>query len=312
MDSERVEQAWREDRRRLMDVAYRMLGSISDAEDVVGEAYARFAAADHELIDDVRGWLITVTSRLCLDRMRSAETTRRAYVGPWLPEPIVDPPLPGPGPEDRVTLDESVRMALMVVLEQLSPSERTSFVLHDVFRLEFTEIATLVGRSPEACRQLAVRARRRIAADDPSRFGIDPTEQREVARRFAHACSSGELDSLIAVLDSDVVGDFDSGGHIPDAPLQAVRGARAVARLLHRSFAGADCDFEIADINGEAGVVVLQAGRVMAVIAIGVIADRVGHVHGVGNPDKLTDVRWTAATPRSPASPAWPGPHAAP
>jgi len=300
MDSERVEQAWRDDRRRLMDLAYRMLGSIRDAEDVVAEAYARFAVADNE-VDDPRGWLITVTSRLCLDRMRSAETTRRAYVGPWLPEPIVDSSRHRPGPEDRVTLDESVRMALLVVLEQLSPGERTSFVLHDVFRLEFAEIAALVGRSPDACRQLAVRARRRIAADDPSRFSADPDEQREVARRFALACSSGDFDLLVSILDPDVVGDFDSGGYVADAPLQPVRGARADAGQLHRSFAAAGCTFEVADINGEAGVVVLRAGRVMAVIAVGVVAGRVDHIHGVGNPNKLAEVRWTTQARIAPA-----------
>lgn len=273
-----------------MDLAYRMLGSLRDAEDVVGEAFARLAAAGRD-VDDTRGWLMTVTSRLCLDRMRSAETTRRAYVGPWLPEPIVESSLLGPGPEDRVTLDESVRMALLVVLEQLSPAERTSFVLHDVFRLEFTEIASLVGRSPDACRQLAVRARGRIAADDPARFGIDSAEQRVVAQRFADACASGDLDSLIAILDPDAVGDFDSGGYIPDAPLHAVRGARVVARLLQRSFDGAACAFEVADINGEAGVMVVEGTRVIAVIAIGVHAGRIDHVHGIGNPDKLSTVR---------------------
>ena len=247
-----------------------------------------------------RGWLITVTSRLCLDRMRSAEITRRAYVGPWLPEPIVYLPSHGPDPQDRVTLDDTVRMALLVVLEKLSPAERTTFVLHDVFRLEYTEIASLVGRSPSACRQLAVRARRRIEVDDPSRFAIDPTEQRAVAQRFADACATGDLDALIAVLDPGAVGAFDSGGHIPHAPLQEVRGRAWVARLLHRSFAGAHCDFQIAAINGDIGVIVLQTGRLLAVIALGVTAGRVNHVHGIGNPHKLANASRViqAPTPR--------------
>ncbi len=287
MDTDRVEAAWRDDRRRVMDVAYRLLGSLRDAEDVVGEAYARLAASDLDTIVDTRGWLVTVTGRLCLDRLRSAEATRRAYLGPWLPEPIVDLPGSEIDPADRVTLDDTVRMALLVVLEQLSPAERTTFVLHDVFGLPFEEIAELVGRTPSACRQLAVRARRRIDADDPARNAVDAAEQRRVAHRFARACASGDVDALIAVLDPDAVGDFDSGGTIPDAPLQPVRGAHPIARLLERSLMDAGCDFGVADVNGEAGVVVRRAGRVVAVIVIGVNAGRVDHVHGIGNPDKL-------------------------
>jgi RNA polymerase sigma-70 factor (ECF subfamily) len=287
---ERVESAWRDDRRRVMDVAYRLLGSLRDAEDVVGEAYARLAASDIDAIADTRGWLITVTGRLCLDRLRSAEATRRAYLGPWLPEPVVDLPGREVDPADRVTLDDTVRMALLVVLEQLSPAERTTFVLHDVFGLEFAEIAELVGRTPAACRQLAVRARRRIQADDPGRYTIDPVEQRAVAHRFARACAAGDLDALVAVLDPGVVGDFDSGGAIP-APLHAVRGAQPIARLLQRSLMDAGCEFDIATVNGEAGVVVTAAGRVVAVIALGVTAaGRVDHVHGIGNPDKLRGI----------------------
>src|SRR5213594_3243989 len=167
----RVAEAWRDHRQRLMDVAYRMLGSVSD---------------------DVRGWLVTVTSRLCLDQLRSAQSQRTSYVGPWLPEPVVDVPSLGVDPADRVTLDDSVRMALLVVLEQLSPAERTAFVLHDVFQLSFDEVASIVGRSPAACRQLASRARRRVQAEAaPSRFHADTAEQRRLAERFAAAANSG-------------------------------------------------------------------------------------------------------------------------
>jgi RNA polymerase sigma-70 factor, ECF subfamily len=290
MDTDRVEAAWRDDRRRVMDVAYRLLGSLRDAEDVVGEAYARLAASELDSIVDTRGWLVTVTGRLCLDRLRSAEATRRAYLGPWLPEPIVDLPGSEIDPADRVTLDDTVRMALLVVLEQLSPAERTTFVLHDVFGLSFDEVAELVGRTPAACRQLAVRARRRIEADDTARNPVDAAEQRRVAHRFARACASGDVDALVAVLDPDVVGDFDSGGRIPDAPLRPVRGTHPVARLLERSLMDAGCDFGVADVNGEPGVVVRRAGRLVAVIVIGVSAGRVDHVHGIGNPDKLRGI----------------------
>src|SRR5439155_13878686 len=189
----RVAEAWRDHRQRLMDVAYRMLGSVSDAEDAVQEAYARLVRNGVDGIDDVRGWLVTVTSRLCLDQLRSAQSQRTSYVGPWLPEPVVDVPSLGVDPADRVTLDDSVRMALLVVLEQLSPAERTAFVLHDVFQLSFDEVGSIVGRSAAACRQLASRARRHIEEETgPARFTVDPAAERQVAERFVAACTSGD------------------------------------------------------------------------------------------------------------------------
>jgi RNA polymerase sigma-70 factor (ECF subfamily) len=161
-----IDEIWHQHRRRVLDVAYRMLGSVHDAEDVVQEAYSRLLAIDVEALDDVRGWLVTVTSRLCIDRLRAHERVKRAYVGPWLPEPIVDAASADVDLADRITLDDTVRMALMVVLEQLSPAERAAFVLHDIFSVDFDTVAELVGRSPQACRQLASRARRRIEADE--------------------------------------------------------------------------------------------------------------------------------------------------
>jgi RNA polymerase sigma-70 factor, ECF subfamily len=285
--SDTLEAAWREHRGRVLDVAYRMLGSLADAEDIVGEAYSRLVAHGVEPIDDPRGWLITVTCRLCLDRMRSAELRRRTYVGPWLPEPIVGHPGNDVDPADRVTLDDSVRIALLVVLEQLTPAERTVFVLADVFGHEFNEIATIVGRSPAACRQLAVRARSRIAAHGAARFDTDPVEHRRVVEQFAMACEKGDLDALVAVLHRDASGEFDSGGLIPGAPLAPAVGAQAVARLLHGAFARRRMTFQTVAINGDTGVAVTVAGRLVAVIALDVVEGRIAHVHGVGNPTKL-------------------------
>src|SRR5213083_3475135 len=186
----RVAEAWRDHRQRLMDVAYRMLGSVSDAEDVVQEAYARLVRNGVDGIDDVRGWLVTVTSRLCLDQLRSAQSQRTSYVGPWLPEPVVDVPSVGVDPADRVTLDDSVRMALLVVLEQLSPAERAAFVLHDVFQFSFETVGTIVGRSVAACRQLASRARRHVQEHvEPARFSVEPELHRAVVHRFIDACA---------------------------------------------------------------------------------------------------------------------------
>jgi RNA polymerase sigma-70 factor (ECF subfamily) len=284
-----VEQIWRDQRRRLVDIGYRMLGTVSDAEDVADEAYARLVAADLETIDDPTGWMVTVTSRLCIDRLRSADQRRRAYVGPWLPEPIVSLADAGAiDPADRVTLDDSVRLALLVVLEQLSPAERTSFVLHDLFSVDFDHIAEIVGRSPAACRQLASRARRRIQAHpEAPRVAVDRAELERVARRFADACAFGEIEGLLEVLDPDVVGDFDSGGHIRGAPLDAIDGAASIAQTLVWAFRDPRFRFAVDDVNGEPGVVARLGDRIVAVIALGIHDGRVDLIHAIGNPHKL-------------------------
>src|SRR5438034_3115158 len=171
---------WREHRRYVLDVAYRMLGSISDAEDVVQETFARLLKQDADQIQDVRGWLVVVATRLCLDQLRSARSRRGSYVGPWLPEPVIEGETDDPA--DRVTLDDSVRMALLVVLERLTPAERAAFVLHDLFRFSFDDVARMVGRSPQACRQLASRARQHVQQQTgPARFAVDRAELRRVA-----------------------------------------------------------------------------------------------------------------------------------
>ena len=282
-----IEEAWQLNRGRLLDVAYRMLGSLSDAEDIVGDAYARLIDHGLDEIDDPRGWLITVTSRLCIDRLRSAELRRRSYVGPWLPEPIIGIAGDAVDPADRVTLDDSVRMAMMVALEQLTPPERAVFVLADVFGVPFEEVAVIVGRSPAACRQLAVRARARIEADNRGRFQPPDDEVRQVVEQFAEACATGDLDALVGVLDPNVSGEFDSAGMIPGAPLNAVSGAETVALVLHGAFSGMGASFEIEAINGEPGIVVGLAGQIVAVIALETRDGLVVHVHGVGSPDKL-------------------------
>ena len=295
----RFEDLWTEHRRRILDVGYLMLGSLTDAEDVAQEAYARLVVADIEAIDDIRGWLVAVASRICIDRLRAHEHSRRSYVGPWLPEPLVAD-LAAVDVADRVTLDESVRMALMVVLEQLSPAERTAFVLHDVFDLPFDQIGPIVGRSPAACRQLASRARRHIEADKTTaRFEIDPGDHRQITERFAQACEHGDLDQLIAVLDPTVIGDFDSGGAIPGAPLTELDGADRVARQLIRSLSPLPARFEIADVNGSPGVVVLIDNAVVTVIALGIRHGVIDLIHAIGNPTKLAHLQHPDSYPAS-------------
>lgn len=279
-----VEQAWQLHRRRALDVAYRILGSVADAEDVVQEVYLRLARADIDTIADARGWITAVTSRLSIDRLRSG-ARRFEYVGPWLPEPLVTS---DSSVEDRITLDESVRIALLVVLERLSPAERTAFVLHDVFGLTFDEIASIVGRSSAASRQLASRARRRIADQSrAARFDVSRAEQDLVAERFAAACRTGTLDALLEVLDPEVSGEFDSGGAVPGAPLAPVTGSHAVAAVLAAAFRGTGATFETGEINGEPGVVVKLGRRTIAVIAIHLSNGRIDQLHGIGNPAKL-------------------------
>ncbi|HEX7131703.1 MAG TPA: sigma-70 family RNA polymerase sigma factor [Iamia sp.] len=286
MADEPVAAAWRAHRRRVLDVCYRMLGTLVDAEDAMQETYLRLARHGAGDIDDVVGWLVAVAGRVCLDRLR-ADTVRRRYVGPWLPQPIVDPFDAGLDPADQVTLDDTVRIALLVVLEQLSPAERTAFVLHDVFGLTFVQIADVVGRTPAACRQLASRARTTIRDDDEPRFDVDPTVARRVVEGFASACARGDIEALIAVLDTDAVGEFDSGGRIPGAPLGPVVGARTIAATLARTFSGSSATFTTAEINAQPGVVVDLHGRTMAVIAVETDGLTISAIRAIGNPDKL-------------------------
>lgn len=282
-----VDEAWAANRKRLVSLAYRMTGSLADAEDVVQEAFVRYSRNRH-LVDDPTAWLVTTTTRLCLDHLKSADVARRAYVGPWLPEPIVEPIHPV-DPQDRITLDESVRMALLVALQELSPAERTALILHDAFQLPFDEIAELVGRSPDACRQLASRARRHLERDAPPRFDVSADAARRIATQFANACETGDIDALARVLDPDAVGVFDSGGRIPGAPLDPILGRDAIAHTLAATVSGRPV--AVADVNGEPGVVITAGPRVAAVISIIIVDGLITDIHAVGNPDKLRAIR---------------------
>jgi RNA polymerase sigma-70 factor (ECF subfamily) len=285
-----AEAAWREHGQRVFDIAYRMTGSIAEAEDIAQETSIRLLASDLETIDDVLGWLVTVSSRLSVDRLRLHENSRRAYVGPWLPEPLVS--AFDDDTANRVTLDDTVRMALLVVLDQMSPAERTAFVLHDVFDLPFVEIAEIVGRSPQAVRQLATRARRRIR-EDQTIPGIpaDRDQHRELVAKFAEACSAGDLEGLISLLAADVVGDFDSGGFIPQAPLTELDGAEPVARQLIATMSGIGASFEPTEVNGSPGVLVSFGDVVAAVISVGVRDGTIDLIYGIGNPAKLAHLQ---------------------
>ncbi|MDP9341943.1 MAG: RNA polymerase sigma factor SigJ [Actinomycetota bacterium] len=287
---DRLADVWHEQRRLLLDVAYRMLGSVTDAEDVVQEAFARLMRVDLEEIDDVRGWLVVVVTRLCLDQLRSARARHEAYVGTWLPEPLVEVPGAEPDPADRVTLDDSVRMALLVVLERLSPAERAAFVLHDVFGFSFEAVGRIVGRSPAACRQLASRARRHIEAEtSPARFEVDPAMLHRAAEQFIRAASSGDVDALLKVLDPDVVGWTDTGG-VGGAP-RAVAGSLRVAKTLLAFLRTWNVTLAPMAVNGEPGAIASLGGELIAVLALESREGLIMKIHAIANPEKLAYVR---------------------
>lgn len=277
-------------RPRLLGVAYSLLGSLDEAEDVVQDAWLRLRAAkageDGDEIADVTGWLVVTVSRLALDVLRSARRRREEYVGPWLPEPVLT--AAAPDPAERVTLDESMSMAMLVVLESLSPAERTAFVLHDVFGLTFAEVGAAVGRSPAACRQLAARARAHVASRAP-RFDVDPSEHRRVVDAFARACLGDDIDALLALLDPDVVLRSDGGGRVR-AGRRPVRGAAKVARLLFGIRRFGSHRLVPATVNGWPGLLRYRDGRLAAVIGLTVAGGRVTAVDMVLNPDKLARV----------------------
>lgn len=275
------------ERWRLFGVAYRLLGTMADAEDAVQETFLRWEQADRAAVQNPGGWLTAVITRHCLDQLGSARARREAYVGPWLPEPLVEVGDPMAGdPAERVTLDESVSMAMLVVLETLSPAERAVFVLHDVFGLSFEEVGSMVGRTPVACRQLASRARRHVEERRP-RFDPDAAEQRRVVAAFLDACARGDLDALLPLLDPSVVLRADGGARVR-AARRPVAGPVAVARVLlagltwYPGLAG-----RLLAVNGGTGALVTLGGEVLGVVGVTVAGGRITEVDLVVNPDKL-------------------------
>ena len=279
-------------RPRLLRVAYGTLGSLAEAEDVVQDAWLRLERAAPEEIEDLRAWLTTVVARLSLDALKAARRKREEYVGQWLPEPIVERLGEG-DPADRVTLDESVGIALMIVLERLSPGERTAYLLHDVFGLPFDQVAEAVGRSPDAVRQLAARARRHVEAGRP-RFPASPEDHERVVAAFLEACGRGDVDRLMEVLDPEVVFRSDGGGHVPASrfPLEgADRVARALLALERtRQRDGRELRGAPSLVNGQLGFVYYE-GRHLNVLSFTIDAERIVAIDVVRNPEKLRHVR---------------------
>jgi RNA polymerase sigma factor (sigma-70 family) len=270
-----------EHRTHLRAVAYRMLGSLSEADDAVQEAWLRLSRSDASVVDNLRGWLTTVVARISLDMLRSRRSRREEPLEPHLPEPIVSR-YESLDPEDEALVADSVGLAMLVVLETLTPAERLAFVLHDMFAVPFDEIAPIVGRSPVATRQLASRARRQVrGAPVPD---VDLARQRQVVDAFLAASRDGDFDALLAVLDSDVVLRVDRAVP-PGAPREA-RGAHAVAeRAL--TFSGVARWGRPALVNGAAGVVMAPHGRPFAVMGFTVKRGKIVEIDVVADPARL-------------------------
>jgi RNA polymerase sigma-70 factor (ECF subfamily) len=271
----------------LFSVAYRMMGSALDAEDLVQDSFVRWQGADRAAVSDPKAYLTTVVTRLAIDHLRAARVRREEYAGPWLPEPIATD-----GVADMAAgeLADSLSLAFLTLLERLTPVERAVFLLHDVFAYPFDEVARVVGKAEANCRQIAGRARRRVREGRP-RFAPSPAEHEDLTRRFVRACTDGDLDGLLALLTDDVIAWADGGGKAP-AARRPIQGATNVARYLLGVVAKAPADlvWRVSAINGQPGLVV-EAGRdivaVVAVVALEVTDGRVAAIRSVVNPDKL-------------------------
>ncbi|WP_040841148.1 RNA polymerase sigma factor SigJ [Nocardia brevicatena] len=282
------------ERRKLVDLAYRLLGSLADAEDAVSETYLRWYGLTEEQRDAVQSpiaWLMKSTGRVCLDMLGSARARREHYTGQWLPEPLPDTrrwhsnASAHPDPADSVTLDESVGMALLLILESMTPAERVAFVLHDVFQYPFTEISAILGRSAGACRQLAFSARRRVEADRP--LSASTAERSALTTSFKHAWQTRDLRVLMTLFNPDITAITDGGGKVT-AAAEPIYGREAVALFFIDVFQRQpDLRLEKTSVNGQPGLVAYAEGRVLAVISFGVIDGLIHHIWVMRNPDKL-------------------------
>jgi RNA polymerase sigma-70 factor (TIGR02957 family) len=290
------ETAFTTNRPLLVGVAYRLLGSVGDAEDVVQEAWLRWARVDTETVADPAAFLVRIVTRLALDRLRRVAARRETYVGPWLPEPVLTDAARaavGPNPADEAERAASVSLAMLVVLETLTPLERTVFVLHEAFGYSYIEVAEILDRSPAAVRQLAHRAREHVAARRP-RFPTDPGTRRAATERFLHATLSGDVTTLMELLAPDATLWADGGGKFK-APRRPVHGADKIARFF-AAVGTLPLDpgstVEFADVNGGPAALLVGTEGPVAVLQVDLGDDgRITDVRMIGNPDKLAGLR---------------------
>jgi len=287
------------DRPLLFSIAYRMLGSASDAEDVVQDAWLRYRRADPSTIRSPKAFLTTIVTRLCLDRLKSARTSREEYIGPWLPEPVLTSEMEGP--DTRLQRAESVTLAFLVLLEKLSPEERAVFLLKDIFEYEHSEIADMLGTTPENSRQLLHRAKARLADGRPRLTGTAQS-RRAVAERFAHAFSSGDGSQLTALLARDV-GLWSDGGGKAAAARRPLIGHDLVLNFLiglHRTAEHAgvtrELSLRIESVNSEPALVIELGNRLESIFVLSIDDDAISAIRVVRNPDKLARIKRQLAT----------------
>jgi RNA polymerase sigma-70 factor, ECF subfamily len=283
------EEVFEANRELLFAVAYRMLGTVADAEDAVQDAWLRWTAAPRSDIAEPRAYLARTVTHVALNKLRSARARREAYVGSWLPEPLLTT---GPDTADRAELAESVSLAMLVVLESLTPEERAVFVLHEVFGFPHAEIASAIGRSDASVRQLMHRAREHVQARRP-RFDVDTGQQREVTERFLAAAAGGDIDQLMTVLAPDVTLISDGGGKAR-APVRPIVGAAKVARFVaaisaqpYMGIDPSDMTVEVTEINGGPGTLITVGGKPITAVTTVVAGGRITAIQLVANPDKL-------------------------
>lgn len=274
----------------LFSIAYRMTGSVMDAEDVVQDTYLRWQEADHAAIQSPQAFLATIVTRLCINQLTSARARRETYVGPWLPEPLVTANVPDAS--GSVELAESLSMAFLVLLERLTPNERAVFLLHEVFDFEYAEIARIIDKSEANCRQLLRRARKHVGSAR-SRFNASPEQAERLLERFNDAVGAGDLNGLVATLAEDITLWPDGGGKAVGAALNPIHGADSVARFVlgfARRFAPKERVVRQTEINGQPGFISYLSGAPVAAIVFDIRDDRIHTIYAIGNPDKLRGV----------------------
>jgi RNA polymerase sigma-70 factor (ECF subfamily) len=273
-------------RRRLFGLAYRMLGSRAEAEDVVQDAFVRWHQSDRSAIRNAEAWLVTTATRLAIDRLRALKTEREAYVGPWLPEPMMrDHP---PSPDHHVELAADLSMAFLVLLERLGPEERAAFLLHDVFDFGYAEIATVLDKSEDACRQIVSRARSRVRSER-QRYQPKEAERLSLLQRFRDALEARDEQTLLKLFAPDATWTADGGGKTAASP-RPIEGAAKIVRLvltLRERLQTGVTELDLVDVNGETGLRVRSHGQVIAVMSMLTDGEQIHGVYAVVNPDKL-------------------------